>query len=55
MELFKEEKIMEQKRKDELHSMKPIQIKDGYMDGQFSLMQKKKADDENYEKELKKL
>ena len=35
-ELFQEEKIMEKKRKVELHGMKPIEIRDGYMDGQFS-------------------
>ena len=28
-------------------------IRDGYMDGQFSQIQKKKNDDENYQKELK--
>jgi hypothetical protein len=53
MELFQEEKLLEKKRKDDLHSMKPIEIRDGYMDGQFSQIQKKKNDDENYQKELK--
>ena len=42
MELFQEEKLLEKKRKDDLHSMKPIEIRDGYMDGQFSQIQKKK-------------